>query len=166
MLALDMDPSRCRSDLGADDNEVEVQAAELEQLVARLGGRCVSDIAPSGGRHLLVLFGHPVPWRELRDLARAIALRYRAIDTAPMSSLGGQISPPGSRHKSGGWRVLTMPLRDAAAVAEHPNGPEVWAGLLTELAAELRQVEQPRGGTQQVGDAASGRELQPNGKRR
>jgi hypothetical protein len=59
-----------------------------------------------------------------------------------------------------------MPLRDAAAVAEHPNGPEVWAGLLTELAAELRQVEQPRGGTQQVGDAASGRELQPNGKRR
>ena len=58
-----------------------------------------------------------------------------------MSSLGGQISPPGSRHKSGGWRVLSMPLEDAAAAVEHPNGPEVWAALLAELAAELRQVE-------------------------
>jgi hypothetical protein len=33
-----------------------------------------------------------------------------------------------------------MPLKEARAT-EHPNGPEVWAGLLAELAAELRQVE-------------------------
>ena len=36
-----------------------------------------------------------------------------------------------------------MPLEDARAAVEHPNGPEVWAALLAELAAELQQVEQP-----------------------
>ena len=34
-----------------------------------------------------------------------------------------------------------MSLEDAAAVVEHLNGPEVWAALLAELAAELQQVE-------------------------
>ena len=51
--------------------------------------------------------------------------------------------PPGSRHKSGGWRVLSMPLEDAREAAEHPCGPGVWAGLLAEFAAELRQAGQP-----------------------
>ena len=86
-----------------------------------------------------VLFAAALPWRELRDLARAMALRFPAVDVAPMSSLGGQISPPGSRHKSGGWRTLTSPLQDARAAAGQPNGPEVWNALLAEFAAELRQ---------------------------
>ena len=34
-----------------------------------------------------------------------------------------------------------MPLEDARAAVEHPNGPEVWAALLAELAAELRRIE-------------------------
>ena len=89
------------------------------------------------------MFASPLPWRELRDVARALALRFPAVDTAPMANLGGQISPPGSRHKSGGWRVLSMSLEDARAAVERPNGPEVWAGLLAELAAELQAVEQP-----------------------
>ena len=105
--------------------------------MARFGGRCVTDVAPSGGRHVLVLFAAALPWRELRDLARAMALRFPAVDVAPMSSLGGQISPPGSRHKSGGWRTLTSPLQDARAAVEQPNGPEVWNALLAEFAAEL-----------------------------
>jgi len=54
-----------------------------------------------------------------------------------MSSLAGQISPPGARHKSGGWRVLSMPLSDAREAVERPNGPEVWNALLTEFAAEF-----------------------------
>jgi hypothetical protein len=88
-----------------------------------------------------VLFAAPLPWRELRDVVRALALRFPAIDTAPMSSLGGQISPPGSRHRSGGWRLLSMSL----AVVGQPSGPEAWAVLLTELAAELREVQHERG---------------------
>jgi hypothetical protein len=132
MLALDLDVSR--GDTGR-------QGAELGQLLGRLGARCVADVAPGGGRHILVLFAAALPWLELRDLVRAIALRYPAVDPAPHASLGGQISPPGARHKSGGWRVLSTPLQDAAAAAGHPNGPEVWAALLAEFAAELQAAE-------------------------
>jgi hypothetical protein len=130
LLAIDLDPAR---------GDVDHQAAELAQLLERLGARYVADVATStGGRHVYVLFSSPLPWRELRDLARAIALRFPAVDPAPMCSLGGQISPPGSRAKRGGWRLLTTPLSEALAAAERPNGPETWAALLTEFAAELR----------------------------
>jgi hypothetical protein len=135
MLALDLDVSR---------GDVDRQAAELGQLLERLGGRYVADVAPSGGRHVYVLFAAALPWLELRDLVRAIALRFAAVDPAPHASLGGQISPPGSRHKSGGWRLLTMPPEVAAAIVEHPNGPEVWAALLTEFAAELQHANSAR----------------------
>jgi hypothetical protein len=140
LLALDLDPSRGRGpgDLAA---QVSAQAEAVTGLVARLGGQVLADVSPSGGRHAFVLFAAPLPWRELRDVARALALRFPAVDPAPMSSLGGQISPPGSRHKSGGWRLLTMTAEAARAVVEHPCGPEVWDGLLTEFAAELREIE-------------------------
>jgi hypothetical protein len=153
MLALDLDPACAGRDVhdGAvdDDRErhavfaaaVRVQAEALAGLVARCGGQVLADVSPSGGRHVFVVFAAPLPWLELRDVARAFSLRFPSIDTAPMSSLGGQISPPGSRHKSGGWRVLSMPPEDARGAVEHPNGPEVWAALLAELAAELRRIE-------------------------
>ena len=138
MLALDLDPARGR---GTADPAAQVgaQADAVARLVARLGGWRVTDVAPGGGRHVLVLFAAPLPWRELRDLARAMAVRFPAVDVAPVSSLGGQISPPGSRHKSGGWRVLAGPPGDARAAVEQPNGPEVWNALLAEFTAELRQ---------------------------
>ena len=150
MLALDLDPARAGRDV--DDAavehrhehraaEVQAQAEALAELVARCGGQVLADVSPSGGRHVYVLFAAALPWLELRDVARALALRFPAIDPAPMSSLGGQISPPGARHKSGGWRVLSTPVDVALAAIEHPNGPEVWAALLAELAAELRQGE-------------------------
>ena len=101
-----------------------------------VGARYVADVSPSGGRHVYVLFAAPLPWRELRDAARALSERFPAIDPAPMSSLGGQISPRGARHKSGGWRVLFMPLSEARAAAERPNEAGVWNALLTEFAAE------------------------------
>ena len=152
MLALDLDPSRIRNPAGVDDRavqdghehragpaaEVAAQAASIAGLVARCGGQVLADVSPSGGRHVFVLFAAALPWRELRDLARAIALRFPAVDPAPMSSMGAQISPPGSRHKSGGWRLLSTPLSEARAAVEHPNGPGVWSALLTEFAAELQ----------------------------
>ena len=150
MLALDLDPARAGRDV--DDAavehrhehraaEVQAQAEALAELVARCGGQVLADVSPSGGRHVYVLFAAALPWLGLRDVARALALRFPAIDPAPISSLGGQISPPGARHKSGGWRVLSTPVDIALAAIEHPNGPEVWAALLAELAAELRQGE-------------------------
>ena len=154
MLALDLDPGRAARDV--DDGAVgyrherhavpavAAQAEAIAALVARCGGQVLADASPSGGRHVFVLFAAALPWLELRDVARVLALRYPAIDTAPMSSLGGQISPPGSRHKSGGWRVLSTPVDIAMAAIEHPNGPKVWAGLLAELAAELQALEHVR----------------------
>jgi len=135
MLALDFDPSR---------GDVDHHAAELGHLLERIGARYVADVAPSRGRHLYVPFSSSLPWTELRDLVRAMSLRFPAIDPAPMCALGGQISPPGSRHKSGGWRLLSTPLSEARAAVEHPNGPEVWTGLLSEFAAELQTFEMPK----------------------
>ena len=152
MLVLDLDPGRIRG--AADDgagqhhrqrraDEVTAQASAIGKLVARCGGQVFADVAPSGGRHVFVLFAAALPWRELRDLCRAVAARFGTVDPAPMANLGAQISPPGSRHKSGGWRTLTTPLSEARAAVEHPNGPEVWAALLDEFAAELQRVERP-----------------------
>ena len=158
MLALDLDPGRGRGS-GDAAAQVSAQAEAIAGLVTRLGGRCVTDVSPRGGRHVYVLFAAALPWRELRDLARALSLRFPAIDPAPMSSLGSQISPPGSRHKSGGWRLLSMRLEDATAAVEHPNGPEVWDALLTELAAELRHAEP----LEPCGDVPDGAELDAGG---
>ena len=153
-LALDLDPSRVR-DTVDPPAEVATQAEALADFVTRLGGQVLADVSSSGGRHVYVLFAAPLPWLELRDVARALALRYPAIDTGPMSSLGGQISPPGSRHKSGSWRVLSAPLEDARAAVEHPCGPEVWAALLAELAAELQQAEKNLRDTKIEADSAA-----------
>ena len=161
LLALDLDLSRVhQADPAA---EVATQAEALAELVTRCGGQVLADVSPGGGRHVFVVFAAALPWRELRDMTRALALRFPAIDPAPMSSLGGQISPPGSRHKSGGWRVLSTPLEDARAAVEHANGPETWNALLAELAAELQQIEasplandtgrQPAGSSAELDDA-------------
>jgi hypothetical protein len=140
LLAADFDTSRA---VGRADpaQVVAVEAAGFAALVARLGGRAITDVSPSGGRHVLVLFAAALPWRELRDLTRALALRYRTLDPAPMAGPGGQIRPPGARHKSAGWQVLSMPLDAATAAVAQPCGPAVWRGLLREFAAELAAVE-------------------------
>jgi hypothetical protein len=141
MLALDLDLARVHQLVDINSvADVGHQAAELGQLLERIGGGYVADVSPSGGRHVYILFASALPWLELREVGRALALRFPSIDTAPMASLGGQIAPPGSRHKSGGWRLLSSPEAASAAV-KHPNGPEVWAALLDELAAELQQLE-------------------------
>ena len=113
------------------------EAAALTALIERLGGQAITDVSPSGGRHLLVPFAEPRPWRDLYEVTQALGRRFPTLDTAPMAGPAAQICPPGSRHKSGGWRVLTMPLDSARAAAEDPCGPAVWDGLQTELAAEL-----------------------------
>jgi hypothetical protein len=46
MLALDLDPGH---------GDVDDQAAELSQLLKRLGARYVADVSPSGGRHVFVV---------------------------------------------------------------------------------------------------------------
>ena len=55
--------------------------------LAAVGGRALADVAPSGGRHVYILFAAALPWRDLRDLCRAMALRFPSIDPAPMANL-------------------------------------------------------------------------------
>ena len=55
-----------------------------------------------------------------------------------------------------------MPVDIALAAVEHPNGPEVWAALLTELAAELHQFGS-KGVCFQTGDNQLGAELDDTG---
>ena len=88
MLALDLDPGRVARDIdggaGPDDRqhpadpaaELAAQAEELAGLVARCGGQVLADVSPSGGRHVFIVFAAPLPWLELRDVARALALRF------------------------------------------------------------------------------------------
>jgi len=136
LLAADFDVSRAAT-AGDRAGQVTAEAADFTRLITRLGGRAITDISPSGGRHVLVRFGQALPWQDLRDLALALARRYATLDPAPMAGPGGQIRPPGARHRSGGWQALTMPLQDAVAALARPCGPAVWDGLLRELAAEL-----------------------------
>jgi hypothetical protein len=139
LLALDFDTALAAKAGAADPAaEVAAQAAAAAAVTAGLGGRSVTDVSPSAGRHVYILFAVPLPWRELRDLAKAMRRRYPALDPMPMASpQSGQIRPPGSPHKSGGWSVLAMPLQDAVDAVARPCGRAVWAGLLDEFAAEL-----------------------------
>ncbi len=142
LLVADFDVGRARAAGAADPaGVVAAEAAGLAAVVGSLGGRCVTDVSPSGGCHVYVLFAAALPWRELRDAARALAVRYVSLDPAPMAGPGGQISPPGARHRSGGWRAVEGGLAGAVAAVAAPCGPRVWAGLLAELAAELAAVE-------------------------
>ena len=153
LLVADFDTGRARAAGAADPAAaVAAEAARFADLVAELGGRCVTDVSQGGGRHVYVLFAEALPWRELRDVARALACRYVSADPAPMAGPGGQISPPGARHRSGGWRAVEGGLAGAVAAVVAPCGPRVWAGLLAELAAELAAVEP----VTEPGDAPAG----------
>jgi hypothetical protein len=106
MLAIDLDPGRASRDVhdaavghhherrAVRAAEVRTQAEALAGLVARCGGQVLADVSPSGGRHVYVLFAAPLPWLELRDVVRALALRFPAIDTAPVVSFGSRPSTP------------------------------------------------------------------------
>ena len=172
MLALDLDTARAAAQLMMVPDsttinvrwpaaEVAAQAGELAGLVARCGGQVLADVAPSGGRHVFVLFAAALPWRELRDLARAIALRFPAVDPAPMASLGGQISP--ARFAAQVRRVADA--HDAAGGRQGGRGaPEragVWDALLAEFAAELQQAERAAGKLRSTRRCRAGRRRRP-----
>lgn len=123
---------------------VATEATALIELIQRCGGRAISDVSPSGGRHVYIRWARPLPWPDLRDIAHALAQRFISFDTSPMSGPAAQIRTPGSLHKfaaggSGrlsGYLRLTIPIADAEAILRRPCGPKVWAALQEELTAE------------------------------
>ncbi|WP_344948329.1 hypothetical protein [Sphaerisporangium flaviroseum] len=122
---------------------VAADAAAFAADIRRCGGRVITDISPTGGRHVYVLWQADLPFDELRRVARALARRYRTFDPKPMCGLAnGLIRPPGSVHRRGGRQRLTMSLDQARAAIDHPNGPGVWDRLLELLEQDLHAVEQ------------------------
>ena len=92
MLTMDLDPGRTvtsgrHSPFALRVTDVadgcDGQADELGQLLECLGVRHVAEVGPSGGRHVYVLFASLLTWRELRDLVRAVVLRFPAVDPSP-----------------------------------------------------------------------------------
>ena len=136
MLALDLDPAR---------GDVDQPGAELGQLLERLGARYVADVSPTGGRHVLVLFAAPLPWLELRDArprhGAAVPGDRPGADVLASAARSRRPAPVTSPAAGGCSRCRWS---DARAAVEHPNGPEVWAALLTEFAAELRRSSNRR----------------------
>ncbi len=119
--------------------QVEADLHRLQMLLERCGATVITDRSPNGGRHLYVPWATPVPFHELRPVMVALADLLPSLDVLPAVNLrAGCLRPPGSRHRTGGWQELTTPLEQAAHIAQHGNGPHVWANL-QELLAPRRQ---------------------------
>lgn len=159
VLAADFDVKLARARGAADPAEqVTADAAAFAALIASCGARGFGDVSPNGGRHGYVLWAAPVHHEDISRVALALARRFPSLDPSPM--LGrrhGIIRPPGSRHRTGGYQLLTSPLGHARRCAAEPNGPAAWNRLLTALADDLAAVgrgESP---------APSGPETAPDG---
>ncbi|GAA2692222.1 hypothetical protein [Nonomuraea recticatena] len=123
---------------------VEAEAADFAALICSLGGECFSDVSPNGGRHVYVLWQKKVSYGETRRLGEALARRYVTFDPSPVQNCHeGLIRPPGAWHRRGGYQQLADDLDTALWVVDHPNGPEVWSGLVDALQPELEAAELP-----------------------
>jgi len=176
LLVLDLDTSRVPA-AGAADRAgyITAVAGRVVEMFAECGGRALVDRSPSGGAHVYLLWETPIPFREMRQLARACALRFHpVVDTSPMENTDAQIRGPGAPHKSQGGRLsgfmtLTCSVDEAEAICASPCGQQVWSALQVELAAELDAVAGVDGGAlearhPQAPDAAVGVELDNAGQ--
>ncbi|REF00629.1 hypothetical protein [Thermomonospora umbrina] len=149
LLVLDLDASRAPPWAAADRAaHVAAVAERIVALIAECGGRALVDVSPSGGRHVYVLWAAPRPHAESRRLVRAFARRFAVVDTSPMETSDGQIRGPGAPHRSQGGRLtgymtLTCGVREAEEICAQPCGPQVWARLHDEFAAELAALDAP-----------------------
>lgn len=147
LLVLDLDVSRVPAEGAADRaSHITAVAGRVVELITDCGGRALVDRSPSGGAHVYVLWASPIPFRDMRQLARACALRFHpVVDTSPMENTDAQIRGPGAPHKSQGGRLtgfmtLTCRVEEAEAICASPCGERVWSALQVELAAELDAV--------------------------
>ena len=165
MLALDLDPGRCRLGLSVQTaTAVERQAAELGQLLERLGGRYA--------RRRLAVRRPPRlrPVRRGAAVARAARRRPGPGAALPLDRHGADVFarrpdrparlPPQVRRLAAALDVRWRTPRQPSGTR---TGPEVWAALLAELAAELRQVEASPAGTDFRGRGRAGRHRRPVG---
>ncbi|MFG1977036.1 hypothetical protein ACGFJC_47555 [Nonomuraea fuscirosea] len=144
MLFGDYDPGLAAR-RGADDPLAVVaeEIADTAALLAVHGGEAFTDLSPAtGGRHLYVKWAAKISCGEMGRIAKALARRYISFDPSPMlNPSDGLIVPPGAWTGGGSFRELADDPAYVDWVLDHPNGPQVWSGLMDALTPELEELE-------------------------
>ncbi|WP_454813001.1 hypothetical protein [Paenarthrobacter nitroguajacolicus] len=131
-LCLDLDTSK------ALKHVVDTDAAELANLLRKVGLCFVEDFSPSGGRHLYIPLRERMDAADARELVEALALMATSLDPSPhQNTTDGCIRVPGSAHKAGGHQTLITPLAQAYDVLRRRNSPGAVRALKAALAPEL-----------------------------
>ena len=143
-LCLDLDVT------GDDVAATAAEAADLEHWLVECGARVVTDVGPTGGRHVYVPLAERLAFDVARELVEALALLFPSLDPSPHRSVrSGCIRTPGALHKTWGHQQLTMSLSAAYDVLQRPNGADVVeamrARLRPQIAAWRARATPPRG---------------------
>ncbi|WP_406278954.1 hypothetical protein OH799_11120 [Nocardia sp. NBC_00881] len=112
LLVLDFDAKH-----GHSPATVDRDIKHCLTLLHACGARTVADRSTSGGRHILIppAEGTTLTRAEIEPVLRALADRLPSLDITPMlNDRTGCITPPGSRCRDGGFRILDGPLDQAA----------------------------------------------------
>jgi hypothetical protein len=119
-IALDFDPK------GHTAAAVEWQAAAAAAFFSALGGRVITDVATSGGRHVWVPLATPVTLSQAQQITRACRALWPSLDITPMVNVGeGCLTAPGSRCKDGAHRTLVTPLHEAVQAVTQRSHPDL-----------------------------------------
>lgn len=145
VLALDFDAKDRTTEQIAD---VAYDVFQTEAMLDQVGAWFLTDHA-HGGSHVYVLLEQPLAFLEARELVEAMAQRWATLDPSPHQSIArGCITVPGSVHKLGGHRQLTISER---SLRERVDGLRTPARAVRRLRLmfrdEIRLVQAKRAAT-------------------
>ncbi|WP_402377978.1 helix-turn-helix domain-containing protein [Isoptericola rhizosphaerae] len=131
-LCLDLDV------VGDDVDATAAEAAALEAWLVECGARVVTDVSPTGGRHIYVPLAERLAFDVARELVEAMALLFPSLDPGPHRSVrSGCIRTPGALHKGWGHQELTMSLSRAYDVLRRPNAADVVEAIRVRLRPQI-----------------------------
>lgn len=120
VLALDFD---AKDRTAEQISDVAYDVFQVQAILDQEGAWFLTDHA-HGGTHIYVLLAEPLGFLEARELVEAMAQRWPTLDPSPHQSIQrGCITVPGSAHRLGGHRELTISersLREYAASLRTP----------------------------------------------
>lgn len=132
VLGLDFDAKDRTLEQVAD---VAYDVFQAEALLDQAGAWFLTDHA-HGGTHIYVLLEQPLAFLEARELVEAMARRWATLDPSPHQSIArGCITVPGTVHKHGGHRNLTISER---SLRERVDGLRTPARALRQLRLNFR----------------------------
>lgn len=128
---------------GPQDTERDESA--LLHILSTAGLRAITDVSPSGGRHIYVPLAQRLPFEAAREIVEALARHAPTLDPGPHRSVRtGCIRTPGSAHGTGGHQALTMSLSVAVDVLHRPNPPASLTELRGLLGADIAEIRAER----------------------